>query len=56
MFPLYHYDKRIETLRKAVSFWYRKSEGECERMKCRVKDMKERMEDDRNKLLEEVRK
>jgi hypothetical protein len=56
MFPIYHYDKRVETLRKAVGFWYRKAEGECQRMKCRFKDLKARIETDRDNLLEEVRK
>ena len=39
-FPIYHYDQRVTTLRKAMVHWFRKAEEECARMKKRCKDMK----------------
>lgn len=36
-FPLYHYDQRVSTLRKAVAFWYRKAEEDCIKMRVRCK-------------------
>lgn len=56
MFPVYHYDQRIQTLRKAVGFWYRKAEEECVRMKGRVRDMKVRLEEDKHAMREEISK
>lgn len=38
--PIYHYDQRVLTLRRAVAFWYKKAEEECNRMKLRCKDMR----------------
>jgi hypothetical protein len=40
-FPIYHYDQRVTTLRKAMVHWYRKAEEECLRMKLRCKDLKQ---------------
>ena len=42
-FPLYHYDQRVSTLRKAVAFWYRKAEEDCNKMRAKFKDLKLRL-------------
>lgn len=42
-FPIYHYDQRVTTLRKAMVHWYRKAEEECTRMKKRCKDLKQNL-------------
>ena len=49
-FPLYHYDQRVSTLRKAVAFWYRKAEDDCNRMKAKCREIKLRLEEECNWL------
>lgn len=39
-FPIYHYDQRVTTLRKAMVHWYRKAEEECLRMRQTCKNLK----------------
>jgi hypothetical protein len=38
--PLYHYDQRVISLRKAMIHWYRKAEGDCLKMKMKCNAMK----------------
>jgi vacuolar-type H+-ATPase catalytic subunit A/Vma1 len=40
-FPIYHYDQRVTTLRRAMVHWYKKAEEECSRMRKRCRDMKQ---------------
>lgn len=51
MFPIYRYDKRVETLRKAVGHWYRKAEGDCKKMAEKMREMRAVVEEERGKLL-----
>ena len=39
-FPIYHYDQRVSTLRKALVHWYRKAEEECQRMRVTCRNLK----------------
>jgi hypothetical protein len=55
MFPVFHYDKRVQTLRKALGFWFKKAEEDCGRMKNRVREVKTRLEEEKNALREEMR-
>lgn len=53
-FPLYHYDQRVSTLRKAVAYWYRRAEEDCNRMKAKCKEMKLRLEEESSCLRQQV--
>jgi hypothetical protein len=39
-FPLYHYDQRVSSLRKAVVHWYRQAEQQCLRMRQACRNLK----------------
>ena len=56
MFPIFRYDKRLETLKKAIGFWYNKSEKDCKQMKEKVKQMKIALEEEKGIYLHEIRR
>ena len=56
MFPIYRYDKRLDTLKKAIGFWYNKAEKDCKMMKEKVRQMKTAIEEEKAIFLHEIKK
>ena len=56
MFPIYRYDKRLDTLKKAIGFWYNKAEKDCKMMKDKAKQMKTAIEEEKGIFLHEIKK
>lgn len=54
-FPVFHGEKRMNTLKKVMEHWYRKANEDCARMKGKVIEMRTRLEEEKNELRQEMK-